>query len=139
IFNPRTVAIIGASNEPGKWGYSLMERPLKSGFAGTIIPVNPRESQVQGLRAYPSVLDIPEPVDLAVLTVPAAVALPTLEQCIQKGVRGAVVITAGFAESGPEGAAQQQRLLETARRGGIRFVGPNCNGLWSGSAGLSLF
>lgn len=139
IFNARTVAVIGASNTPGKWGYSLMERPLKSGFPGEVIPVNPREPQVLGQRAYPSVLAIPQPVDLAVLTVPAAVAPEVLRQCGAKGIRGAVVISAGFAESGPDGERRQAELLQVAREAGIRFVGPNCNGMWSASARLSLF
>jgi acetyltransferase len=139
IFNARTVAVVGASNTPGKWGYSLMERPLKSGFPGAVIPVNPGESEVLGQRAYPSLLAIPGPVDLAVLTVPAAAAAGVLRECGEKGIRGAVVITAGFAESGPEGEQRQAELLQVARAAGIRFVGPNCNGMWSASAGLSLF
>lgn len=139
IFNPKRVAVIGASNAPGKWGYSLMERPLKAGFPGEVIPVNPREPEVQGRTAYPSVLAIPGAVDLAVLTVPAEAATEVLRQCAEKGIRGAVVITAGFSESGPDGEARQAELLRVARAAGIRFVGPNCNGMWSASAGLSLF
>jgi len=139
IFDARRVAIVGASNTPGKWGYSLMERPLKSGFPGEVIPVHPREAQVMGLRAYPSVLAIPGPVDLAVLTVPAPAAVEVMRQCAEKGIRGAVVISAGFAESGPDGERRQAELVRTARAAGIRFVGPNCNGMWSATAGLSLF
>jgi acetate---CoA ligase (ADP-forming) len=139
IFNPRTVAVVGASNTPGKWGYSLMDRPLKAGFPGTVIPVNPRVSEVLGQRAYPSVLAIPGPVDLAVLTVPAEAAADVLRQCGEKGIRGAVVITAGFAESGPQGEQRQAELLQAAHDAGIRFIGPNCNGMWSASSGLSLF
>jgi acetyltransferase len=139
IFNPRTVAVVGASNTPGKWGYSLLERPLKSGFPGKVIPVNPRESEVQGQRAYSSVLAIPGQVDLAVLTVPAEAAAEVMRQCGEKGIRGAVVISAGFTESGPEGERRQAELLHAAREAGIRFVGPNCNGMWSASAGLSLY
>ena len=139
IFNPRRVAIVGASNTPGKWGYSLMERPLKSGFPGEVIPVHPSEREVLGRRAYPSVLAIPGPVDLAVLTVPAAAAAEVMRQCGEKGIRGAVVISAGFAESGPAGERRQAELVRVARAAGIRFVGPNCNGMWSATAGLSLF
>ncbi|MDA1061305.1 MAG: CoA-binding protein [Chloroflexi bacterium] len=138
LFDARTVAIVGASNTPGKWGHMLMERPIKGGFTGTVIPVHPRETEVMGLRAYPSVLAIPEPVDLAVLTVPATAAAQVLRECGQKGIRAAVVISAGFAESGPEGELRQAELLRVAQDAGIRFVGPNCNGMWSASAGLSL-
>lgn len=139
IFNPKRVAVVGASNAPGKWGYSLMERPLKSAFPGEVIPVNPREPEVQGHTAYPSVLAIPGAVDLAVLTVPAETATEVLRQCAEKGIRGAVIITAGFGEGGPDGEALQAELLRVARETGIRFVGPNCNGMWSASARLSLF
>jgi acyl-CoA synthetase (NDP forming) len=138
LFDARTVAVVGASNTPGKWGHMLMERPLKGGFTGAVIPVNPREPEVMGRRAYRSVLAIPEAVDLAVLTVPAAAAAQVLRECSEKGIRAAVIISAGFAESGPEGEGRQAELVRVAREAGIRFVGPNCNGMWSASSGLSL-
>jgi acetyltransferase len=139
IFNPRVVAVIGASATPGKWGYSLMERPLRAGFTGEVIPVHSSAETIMGRRAYRSVLDIPGPVDLAVLTVPAAAAAEVMRECGAKGIRGAVVISAGFAESGAAGEQRQAELVAAARAAGIRFVGPNCNGMWSATAGLSLF
>lgn len=139
IFRARSVAIIGASNNPTKWGYSLVERPLRSGFGGPLYPINPREREVLGVPAYPSIAQVPGPVDLAVFTMPAAAVPAALEECLAHQVRGAVVISAGFAEAGPQGRALQEELVRVARRGGIRFVGPNCNGIWSSAAGLSLF
>lgn len=138
LFDPRSVAVVGASNTPGKWGYMMMERPLKGGFPGAVYPVHPTADAVMGRRAYPSVLDIPEAVDLAVVTVPSAVAPRVLRECGEKGIRAAVVISAGFAESGAEGEQRQKALVAAAREAGIRFVGPNCNGMWSASANLSL-
>ena len=138
LFDPRSVAVIGASNTRGKWGNMMMERPLKGGFPGPVYPVHPTADEVMGHRAYPSVLDIPEPVDLAVVTVPAAAAPGVLRECGARGIRAAVVISAGFAESGEGGPERQADLVAAAREAGIRFVGPNCNGMWSASAKLTL-
>ena len=138
LFDARSIAVIGASNTPGKWGQMMMERPLKGRFAGPVFPVHPTASEVMGRPAFPSVLDIPEPVDLAVVAVPAAAAPGVLRQCGEKGIRAAIVITAGFAESGAEGVERQAHLLEAAREAGIRFIGPNCNGMWSATSELNL-
>ena len=138
LFDPRSVAVVGATNTVGKWGNMMMERPLKGGFPGPVYPVHPSADEVMGQRAYRSVLDIPEDIDLAVLTVPAPVTAQVLRECGAKGIRAAVVISAGFSESGPEGEQRQADIVSAAREAGIRFVGPNCNGMWSASSGLSL-
>jgi acyl-CoA synthetase (NDP forming) len=138
IFKPKSIAIIGASDRPGKWGYVMVERPLKTGFVGTIYPVNPNQRHVLGLKACRSVLDIPGDVDLAVIVAPAATTPGLMKECVAKGVKGAVVISAGFAEAGKEGKALQEELSRTAREGGIRFVGPNCMGIWSAEGRLNL-
>jgi acyl-CoA synthetase (NDP forming) len=138
IFKPESIAIIGASDRPGKWGYVMVERPLKTGFGGNIYPVNPNKKDVLGLPAYPSVLDIPHEVDLAVIVAPAARTPGLMQECVAKGVKGAVVISAGFAEAGEEGKSLQDEVLSMAREGRIRFVGPNCMGIWSASGKLNL-
>jgi acyl-CoA synthetase (NDP forming) len=139
IFKPRSVAVIGASNSPGRWGYDMMMSILKySNFRGDIYPVNPRDAVIQGLTAYRSVTDIPGPVDLAVIVVNAGQAVNVFSQCVEKKVGGAVIITAGFAEIGPEGKKLQQELAELSAKSGIPFVGPNCMGIWTSSVGLNL-
>ncbi len=138
IFKPRSLAVIGASDKMGKWGFMMLDRPLRSGFSGAIYPVNPGKAEIMGLRAYPSVLDIPDQVDLAVITIPADKVAQALQDCIKKGIKGVVLITAGFAEIGTEGKALQDKVVAIAREAGIRFVGPNCMGLWSAAGNLNL-
>jgi acyl-CoA synthetase (NDP forming) len=138
IFKPRTVAVIGASNTMGKWGHRLVERPLKTGYPGTIYPINPTRDEILGLKAYPSLAAVPGEIDLAVLTTPTATVPALMQECVDKGIKGAVVITAGFAETGAEGRRLQNDMLAVARRGGIRLVGPNCMGIWSAAGELSL-
>lgn len=138
ILRPRGVAVIGASRSDGSVGNALFRNILESGFQGTVHPVNPKASSVLGVKAYPSVLDIPDDIDLAIISVPAALAPTVLEECGRKGVAGAVIITAGFAETGEEGAAAQQALMASARHHGIRIVGPNCMGIVNTEAGVRL-
>ncbi|NLM29231.1 MAG: CoA-binding protein [Methanomicrobiales archaeon] len=126
-FTPRSVAVIGASSEPRKMGYAIMHNLLH--FPGQLYPVNNKRPEVQGLKAYPSVLDIPNPVDMAVITVPAKHVPSVIEECGQKGVTMAVIITAGFREMGEGGKALEDRVLDIARGYGTRIVGPNCLGL----------
>ncbi len=114
IFNPRSIAVIGASDKVGKWGYRLVERPLNTGFRGAIYPINPNKKEILGLTNYPSVQAIPGDVDLAVITTPAATVPGVLQECAAKGIHGAVVITAGFAETGENGREFQE---EVAGRG----------------------
>jgi acyl-CoA synthetase (NDP forming) len=139
IFRPRSVAIVGASNNPDRWGHSTIRSVLDlSQFRGEVYPINPKEELVHGLKAYKSVMDVPGPVDLVVIVVNASQAVDVFRQCVGKGVGGAVIITAGFAEAGADGAELQEELAKLSKDSGIRFVGPNCNGLWTSAARLNL-
>jgi succinyl-CoA synthetase alpha subunit len=140
LFNPRSIAVIGATNSWNKWGFSTFASIL-NGFGGKVYPVNNQEPEVLGHKAYRRVTDIPEdePVDLAVFVIPPPGVRVTMEDCIQKGVKAGVVITAGFAETGPEGKRLQDELLDIARQGPLRFIGPNCMGYWSASCNLRAF
>jgi acetate---CoA ligase (ADP-forming) len=138
IFKPKSIAVIGASRNPAKWGFRMLNRPLRTGYRGAIYPVNPREEKIGDLPIYRSVLDIPEAVDLAVITVPAALVPGVMKECVKKGVKGAILITAGFAEVGPEGKALEDEVVGIAKEGGMRFVGPNGMGIWSAAGMLSL-
>lgn len=138
IFNPNSIAVIGASDNVLKWGYMMIDRPLRTGYKGIVYPVNPQSETILGLRCYTSVKDIPGTVDLAVITVPAAHVASVMQECVEKGVKGAVIISAGFAETGQEGKAVEERTIQIARSGGIRCVGPNGMGIWSAAAHLNL-
>jgi acetyl coenzyme A synthetase (ADP forming)-like protein len=131
IFHPRVVAVIGASRRPGSIGHALFHNLLTGGFAGTVYPVNPHAASIGSVHAYPTVAAIPEPVDLAVIVVPAGGALAAARECLQAGVRGLIVITAGFAEVGAAGRRLQDELLTLCRAHGARLVGPNCMGVLS--------
>jgi acetyl coenzyme A synthetase (ADP forming)-like protein len=127
-FRPKSVAVIGASDEKTKMGYAIMHNLLH--FPGKVYPINNKRDTIQGLAAYPTILDIPEEtVDLAVITVPARHVPGIMEECGKKGVKIAVVITAGFKEMSEEGHVLEDRIVEIARRYGTRIVGPNCLGL----------
>ncbi len=138
LFNPASVAVIGASNSMNKWGFTTFVSILQS-FPGDIYPVNHREETVLGRRAYKSILDVPGPVDLAVFVVPAPNVASVMKECVEKGVRAALVISAGFADIGDEGRRMQEEVVAIARPAGIRIVGPNCMGLWSASTNLRAF
>ena len=129
LLAPRSVAVIGASRTRGSIGAELLHNLVTMGFNGPIYPVNRTATQIDGLRAYGSVLDVDGDVELAVITVPAAAVLGVAEECARKGVRGLVVITAGFGEAGPDGIELQRRLVEICRGSGMRLVGPNCMGV----------
>jgi acyl-CoA synthetase (NDP forming) len=137
IFKPRSMAVIGASDNPGKWGYMMIDRPIRSGFKGDIYPVNPQAQTILGLHCYASVKDIPGSVDLAVITVQANQVPAVMQQCVDKGVRGAILISAGFAETGEQGGKLQNAVMKIASSGGIRCVGPNGMGIWSAAGGLN--
>ncbi|HEX4705570.1 MAG TPA: GNAT family N-acetyltransferase [Pseudonocardiaceae bacterium] len=129
LLHPRSVAVIGASTEPGKIGYAVLTNLLAANFAGTVYPVNSEHRSVRGVRAYASVLDIPDPVDLAVVAIPAAGIDGVLDACLAKGVTTLVVLSSGFAESGPAGVMAERRLVGAARAHGMRVVGPNALGV----------
>ncbi len=134
LLSPRAVAVIGASNETHKLGHAVLVNLLRAGFTGPVYPVNPETLSVQGVRAYRSVLDIPDPVDVAVVTVPAASVADVLESCRIKGVHGLVIVTGGFADADIDGGASggadsQRRMVTMARANGMRVLGPNCLGV----------
>jgi acyl-CoA synthetase (NDP forming) len=128
LLQPRSIAIVGASQDPSKIGGRPLELLRKYGYAGQIYPINPKGGVVQGLQAYASVADVPEAPDLAIIAVDAEKTPAAVEQCAARGVRGVVVFSSGFAELGEAGNALQQRLRDTAKRTGMRILGPNCLG-----------
>ncbi len=129
IFQPRSVAVIGATEKPGSVGRTILWNLLSSPFGGTVYPVNPTRPAILGVRAYPSVGAIGEQVDLAVIVTPPATVPGLVEECGRAGIPGVIIISAGFKEVGPTGIELERRVLETARRFGIRVVGPNCLGI----------
>ncbi|WP_456366019.1 acetate--CoA ligase family protein [Thermococcus sp.] len=128
FFRPRGIAVIGASNDPLKLGYEVFKN-LKKYKDGTVYPVNVKDEVVQGVRAYKNVKEIPDEVDLAIIVVPKKFVKQTLIDCGEKGVKGAVIITAGFGETGEEGKKEERELVEIAHRYGMRLIGPNCVGV----------
>ncbi len=136
LFYPKTHAIIGASSDLSKYGGRVMKSLFSFGYSGRVFPVNPRETEIMGLKTYPRVGDIPEPVDLATITVPAPDVPGIVEECLAKGVKGVQILTAGFREVGEEGRRLEEQLTETAKKG-IRIIGPNCFGIYSPAGGLT--
>ena len=128
LFNPKSIAVIGASNRKGSVGYILLKNITSSEFEGVVYPINIKAEAVQGIKAYPTVADVPGSIDCAVIAVPAKAVPDTIRQCGEKGVGGAVVITAGFKEAGPEGLKLEQEMKAVAEEYGIRILGPNCLG-----------
>ena len=129
LLSPQSIAVVGASRAPGTIGHEVFRNLLQYGFQGPVYPVNPTAGSVAGVRAYSTVLDVPDAVDLAVIVVPAKHVPEVVDQCARKQVRGLVVISAGFAETGAEGKAQQREIVAMARRNGMRMIGPNCLGV----------
>lgn len=129
IFNPKSIAVVGASDEEGTVGHALMKNLIDLKFDGKIYPVNIRKTEILGYRAYPSVEQIGEPVDLAVIATPAGTVPDIVEQCGRTGILGIVIISAGFKEIGPEGKALEERILEIRNKYGLRIIGPNCLGV----------
>ncbi|HEU4674000.1 MAG TPA: acetate--CoA ligase family protein, partial [Candidatus Limnocylindrales bacterium] len=137
LFRPRSVAVIGATEKEGSVGRTVFWNLISSPFGGTVLPVNPNRSSVLGVKAYPSLDTIDDPVDLAVVVTPAATAPGVVAECAAKGVAGVIVISAGFRETGAEGAELERRVLAEARAAGIRVVGPNCLGIMNPVGGLN--
>ena len=129
IMAPKSVAVVGATNRIGSVGLAVFRNILDSGYQGVIYPVNPKARSIQGVKAYPSISEVPDEIELAVIIVPSHVVPDTLEEAADKGVKGAVIITAGFKEIGGEGVELENRVKEVANRRGIRVVGPNCLGI----------
>ncbi|MBC7359847.1 MAG: acetate--CoA ligase family protein [Desulfacinum sp.] len=129
IFSPQSVAVVGASTTPGKVGHDIFANILKGGYTGTLFPVNPKAKSILSVKAYPSLLDIPDPIDLAILVLPPKAALLAVEEAAQKGVKGIVIVSAGFREVGEEGRKIEDQIVAKCREAGIRLVGPNCLGV----------
>ena len=130
IFSPKSIAVIGASANPEKVGFMCVGNLLEAGFGGRVYPVNPRLSELFGLRAYPSVTAIPGEVDLAMVVIPAELTISTIEECVAKGIKGAILISGGFKEVGTEiGSDLQAQIRDVADRGGMKIIGPNTLGL----------
>lgn len=138
VFYPRSVAVIGASRDAESIGGRLLRNVLDARFNGAVFPVNPNAPAVGSVKAYRSVLDIPDPIDVAVVVVPARYALSVVEECAEKRVKGIVTISAGFSEIGEEGEALEQEILELVRSRGMRMIGPNCMGLLNTDPAVSL-
>jgi len=131
VFEPRSVAIIGASTTPGKAGFNILENLLRLGYKGTVYPVNPKAEEILGLKAYPVVDQIPGQVDAAIIATPARVVVDVMRDCARKGVKAAIIISSGFSEESEEGRHLEEEVIEIAREAGIRVVGPNTTGVFN--------
>ncbi|MEM3550739.1 MAG: CoA-binding protein, partial [Candidatus Bathyarchaeia archaeon] len=129
IFNPGSVAVVGASDREGSVGHAIMKNFMSSGFEGFVYPVNIRKDEILGFKAYKSVEEIGKQVDLAVIATPAKTVPEIVEQCGRAGIKGIIIISAGFKEVGPEGKALEEELLEIKRKYDLRILGPNCLGV----------
>ena len=138
FFQPNAIAVVGVSRDPCSVGRRIFEGLRSSGFRGSVYPVNPRAAEIAGQRSYPSIRDVPEPVDLAVLAVPAAAVAGVVDDCAARGVRAIVVVSAGFAEVGGAGIERQSVLVENVRGYGMRLIGPNCLGILNASPEVRL-
>ena len=136
LLHPRSIAIIGASDDPARIGGRPLAYTRDAGFAGPIFPVNPRRTSIQSLPAFPTIADVPEPVDTAIIAVPAPAVVETAEACAGAGVKAAVIFSAGFAETGEEGRRRQDALSAIAGASGMRIVGPNCLGIYNSAIGF---
>ncbi len=137
LFQPASVAVIGATEKQGSVGRTVLWNLISSPFGGTVLPVNPKRDNVLGVRAYPSLAAIDQPVELAVVVTPAPSVPGVLEECAAKGVKGVIVISAGFREIGPEGEELERRILAQAREARIRVIGPNCLGIMNPIGGMN--
>jgi acetyltransferase len=128
FFNPNGVAVIGASSDPHKLGHGVVRNLIEYRYRGPIYPINPKAGEILGRTCYPSIGDVPDPVDLAVVVVPAPSVADVVDQCGRRGIRHAIVVSGGFGETGPEGRAREEALMEAATRHQMRIIGPNCIG-----------
>lgn len=138
IFSPRSVAVVGASTTPGKVGHDIFANILKGGYRGILYPVNPNAKSVLSVRAYPNILDIPDDVDLAIIILSPRVALKAIKEAIKKGVKGVVIVSAGFREVGGEGLEIENQIVSICKKAGVRVVGPNCLGVINPLSSVSL-
>jgi acetyltransferase len=137
IFAPKNIAVIGATEKEGSVGRTILWNLISSPFGGAVFPINPKRPSLLGIKAYPSIKDVPDQVDLAVIVTPSTSIPGIIAECAEAGVKGAIVISAGFKEIGPAGVELERQLLENARKGGMRVVGPNCLGVMNPMSGLN--
>ncbi|MEI6669100.1 MAG: bifunctional acetate--CoA ligase family protein/GNAT family N-acetyltransferase [Acidobacteriota bacterium] len=137
FFSPRTVAVVGATEKVGSVGRTILWNLITNPFGGTVFPVNPKRSSILGIKAYASLKDVPEPVDLAVVVTPAEATPDVIREGVDAGIKSTIVISAGFKETGPAGVALERRILEEAAKGDMRVIGPNCLGVMSPVSGLN--
>jgi acetyltransferase len=137
IFEPKSIAVVGATEKAGSVGRTLLWNLISNPFGGTVFPINSRSDSVLGIKAYPNLAALPEQVDLAVIVTPAPTVPGIIAECVEAGVKGAIIISAGFKESGAAGARMEQQILEHAHRGKLRIIGPNCLGVMSPLTGLN--
>jgi acetyltransferase len=138
IFSPQSIAVVGASATPGKVGHDIFANILKGGYTGTLFPVNPGSKSILSVKAYKTIMDIPDPVELAIIILPPKLALTSVAQAIEKGVKGIVIVSAGFREVGGEGVAMEDKLIAMCKAAGVRLVGPNCLGVINPLAGVRM-
>ncbi|MGA2368225.1 MAG: CoA-binding protein [Dehalococcoidia bacterium] len=131
LFEPRSVAIVGASKDEWKSGGMFINSMLKDSYDGTIYPINPKESEIMGLKCYPALADIPGEIDLAILAIPSTAIIPAMQECARKRVKFAVVHAVGFSEMGAVGRDYEKKMVDIAHEGGVRIIGPNCMGIFT--------
>ena len=137
FFSPKTVAVLGATESAGSMGRTVLWNLVTNPFGGTVFPVNPERTSVLGIKAYPSIAAVPEKVELAVIATPPETVPRLITECVDAGVQGAIIVSAGFKEIGPDGLRLEEQILENARRGSLRIIGPNCLGVMSPLTGLN--
>ena len=137
FFSPKTVAVLGATESAGSMGRTVLWNLVTNPFGGTVFPVNPERTSVLGIKAYPSISAAPEKVELAVIATPPETVPRLITECVDAGVQGAIIVSAGFKEIGPDGLRLEEQILENARRGNLRIIGPNCLGVMSPLTGLN--
>jgi len=129
LFDPKSIAVIGASNSPQKWGCIVLKNLINGGYQGTFYLINPKENEILGMKAYAHIRDLPQAPDMAVIVIPSPAVPETIGFCVEKGVRAGLILTAGFAEGRGEGERFQKEMVQKARKGNMILVGPNCNGI----------
>jgi len=137
FFNPKSVAVVGASRQPGKVGYEILKSMIDGKFEGKIFPVNPKADEVEGLKCHPDLTSIGEVPDLVIVVIPAKFTIGCMEECVKLGIKSVIVITAGFKETGEAGRLLEEQLKATAKKGGIRIIGPNCLGVIAATSKLN--
>ncbi len=128
LFNPKSIAIIGASSKDGKVGNTVIKNIIKSQYSGDIFPINPRDDEILGIKAYKTVLDVPNEIDIAIFVIPSKFVVPVVEECGKKEIKGIIIITAGFKEIGGQGVEREEKIITLAKEYNMRIVGPNCLG-----------